>query len=86
MNRPASVEEIDPSNLEKAFGSGVTLRRILVQMTDDDISTGIAKRLPWLVSYRKRSMRLNGSTSVAIMTNDLADNLGPGAFSTELPH
>ena len=42
---PASVERVDPGNLAATFGPGVRLRRITVEVTDDDVSKGIEKQL-----------------------------------------
>jgi hypothetical protein len=81
---PKSVAKVDPDHLDASFGSGVTLRRITLQLTDDPMTNGIEKRLGWLGDYHRRNARLNGSTKIAISTNDLADNLGSGNFSTEL--
>jgi hypothetical protein len=41
-----SVVAVEPNALNTAFGSGMTLRRITVAVTDDDVSTGVEKRLP----------------------------------------
>lgn len=43
-----SVVRLDPDDLASTFGDGVRLRRITVQITDDPVTTGIAKKLPWL--------------------------------------
>jgi hypothetical protein len=81
---PKSVAKVDPDHLDATFGKGVSLKRITVQITDDPVTGGIEKRLGWLGDYHRRNARLNGSTNIAISTNDLADNLGAGSFSTEL--
>jgi hypothetical protein len=47
---PTSVELVDPLNLAASFGSGVTLTRASVEITDDPITHGIEDRLPWLAS------------------------------------
>lgn len=52
LEDPASVERVDPANLAAAFGAGVTLRQITVQLTDDPVTTGLAARLPWLAQQR----------------------------------
>ena len=44
---PKSVERVDPNNLAAAFGPGVTLKRATLEITDQPITTGIEKRLPW---------------------------------------
>lgn len=45
---PKSVEAVEPDNLAASFGAGVRLKRIVVQLTDDPVTTGIEKRLGWL--------------------------------------
>jgi len=50
---PRSVERVDPNALDKNFGSGIRLRRITVQATDDKLTTGIGKRLKWLPNVYK---------------------------------
>lgn len=45
---PTSVSLVDPSNLEAAFGSGVTLKAATVEITGDPVSNSIDTRLPWL--------------------------------------
>jgi hypothetical protein len=47
-NDPATVERVDPDNLDASFGPGVTLRRTTLEITDDPVSNGIVKQLPWL--------------------------------------
>lgn len=53
---PESVEQVNVAALDANFGAGVKLRRITVEITDDAVTTDLAKRLPWL-------------TSNAVMTN-----------------
>lgn len=45
---PKSVELVSPDDLAASFGSGVRLRRIIVQITDAPVTTGIEKKLVWL--------------------------------------
>jgi hypothetical protein len=42
---PKSVLAVDPDNLAASFGPGVTLKRVTVEITDDEVTTGIEKRL-----------------------------------------
>lgn len=79
---PATVERVDPADLAASFGAGVSLKRLTLQATDKAVTSGITARLPWWQELRAKKARLNGSTSIAISTNDLADNIGPGEFST----
>jgi len=48
IDRPESVEAVAPDALDKAFGAGVKLKRISVQITDEPVTEGIKQRLPWL--------------------------------------
>ena len=81
-NDPSTVEEINPDAFGATIGPGYSLRSLSATFTDEPISTGIRKRLPWLDDYRRRNARLSGSSSIAIETNGLADNLETGSFRT----
>jgi hypothetical protein len=77
ISDPKSVEQVDPD----AAG----IKRILLETTNDDVTTGIEKRMPpWFGQMIKDRSRFSGNSSIAVMTNSLADNLGPGSFSTEI--
>jgi len=52
IHDPKSVEAVDPGDLAASFGKGVKLRRIVIQITEDPVTTGIEKRLGWLRSLR----------------------------------
>ena len=52
LRDPRSVIAIDPADLAKAFGPGVVLKRITVQMTNDPVTTEIGKRLRWIAKQR----------------------------------
>ncbi|QYO64323.1 hypothetical protein [Leptolyngbya sp. 7M] len=80
---PASVQSVDPAALRTTFGQGYTLRRITVRITDDEVTTGVERRLPWWSNYLGR--HLDGtSTTVEDMTDEnLAAHLSVGSFSTE---
>jgi hypothetical protein len=45
MQDPTSVTRVDPANLAASFGTGVRLKRIEVEVTDDDVTTGIGETL-----------------------------------------
>ena len=53
---PKSVEQIDPADLAKSFGSGVRLKSLIVQVTDAPVTKGIEKRLGWLGKYPEPSL------------------------------
>ena len=79
---PASVARVEPNNLAAAFGPGAALRGITVEVTDDDVTTGIEKRLGWVAGYKSKRLRLNGKSG-PIFTSELSDNLGTGALKVE---
>ena len=67
-SNPQSVEKAALGDLRTTFGNGVQLKRIVVVPTDEQISTGIETRLPWLSSLIARSQYTHidgteGSTS-----------------------
>ncbi len=73
INDPKSVEQVGPD--------AIGVRRIWVETTRDPVTTGIEKRFPsWFEDLTRRKARLNGSTSIAIATDKLDDNLSPGSF------
>lgn len=43
---PKSVEEVSPDDLARAFGPGVKLKRITIEVTDAPVTVGVEKRLP----------------------------------------
>lgn len=48
IDDPRSVQRVDPANLAASFGPGIRLKRITVEVTDDDVTTGFEKQLRWL--------------------------------------
>ncbi|MBV7257950.1 hypothetical protein KCG44_14290, partial [Pacificimonas sp. WHA3] len=43
---PTSIEPVDPDALAASFGEGYVLRQIAIHTTDQQVTRGIAKRLP----------------------------------------
>jgi hypothetical protein len=65
MADPTSLEGVDPSDLSKMFGHGVRLKRIVVEVTNDQVTTGIEARLAWLDQLEKyRTVKSNPFTNV----------------------
>lgn len=56
MMNPKSAAEVDPDDLAATFGAGVSLNKITVELTEDEITTGIQERLPWLPDYYDRKL------------------------------
>jgi hypothetical protein len=64
---PKSVAAVDPAHLDAAFGPGVRLKRITVQVTGDPVTRGIEGRLGWLGAYPEPSLNPNhGPTDYTI--------------------
>ena len=61
VNDPKTVLEVDPNDLQATLGPGITWNAITLEMTDEPITTGIAKKLPWLPEYFQKNFRLDGS-------------------------
>jgi hypothetical protein len=78
LRDPLSVEPVDPGDLATAFGPGHVLKRISVEITDENPGTGIAKRLPWL--SRHPEPRLDRAYRGSASPN-LAQRLTHGDFS-----
>ena len=47
---PETVREVEPSNLAVIFGDGFRLERIVVEVTEGSVTTGLKRRLPWLTA------------------------------------
>ncbi len=73
IDDPRSVIEVDPNNLQATLGQGVTWNEITLEMTDEPITTGIEKKLPWLPAYFEKNFRLDGSDHGA--KRDIANQL-----------
>jgi hypothetical protein len=80
---PASVVKVDPAHLERDYGAGVRLKRVFVQITDDDVTTGIEKRFSWWTQFR--NLHLDGSPAryEDMTKQNLTAHMSPGRFSTE---
>jgi hypothetical protein len=70
---PKSVELVDPNDLGKSFGPGVTLKRIALTVVDEPVTVGIEKRLP--TPQTKGFFNWDGDTSKA---------MPPGGWKKEL--
>lgn len=54
IDDPTSVKRVDPDDLASVFGEGVSLLRIRLQVTDDPVTSGIEKRLGWLIDPNRK--------------------------------
>ncbi len=48
---PTTVTMIKPDEFAAAFGRGVVLKRVTVELTDDPVTTGLEARLPWVTRH-----------------------------------
>ena len=81
---PTSVEEVDPGNLAASFGPGVRLKRITVQVTNDDVTTGIEKRLGWFDRYYDRHLDGTSASMEDLTSNSMSAHMSSRSFSTEI--
>lgn len=75
---PKSVEKVDPDNLAAGFGPGVRLKRITVEVTDEDVTSGIEAKLAKMRLEPDQSLDNNFK---ATTRPTLAQQLGYGDFS-----
>jgi hypothetical protein len=73
---PLSVESVDPGNFAQSLGNGYSLRRVTLRVTDEPVTSGIIKRLPWLDQLKTGI--LDGAQFTT--KRDLANNLSAGSF------
>ena len=56
---PASVEAVNPADFASVFGPGYALRRITVQVTEENFAPSLQERLRWLGRYPEPSLNPN---------------------------
>lgn len=79
---PKSVEQVDPDNAAASLGAGVRIRRITVEITDDDVTSGIEKRLGWLPDVAKNRSTLIPNPPRLLKDATPIQLLGTTAFIT----
>jgi hypothetical protein len=86
MADPKSVTKLDPDNLAARFGKGVELKRMTVERTDDEVTSGIEKRLGWLESVGQSRSTLipNPPRLLKDATDPAIQYLAPSDFGTEI--
>ena len=96
LGDPTTVEQVDPLDISKSFGTGAKLIRATLEIvpvgiwplnlfgvTGEPITAHVRKKLNWLPEYYDR--RLDGQRfEVASSSRPLANSLSPGAFSAGL--
>jgi len=84
LDRPESLEAVSPDALDEAFGPGVKLKRIAVQITDEPVTVGIEKRLPWLQEVGRGRSTLIPDPPRRMGDAKPVQLVGPSDFTTEL--
>ncbi|MCB1558095.1 MAG: hypothetical protein KDJ50_04155 [Alphaproteobacteria bacterium] len=75
INDQMSVTPVDRHDLSQAFGTGVKLKNITVEMTDEPVTWQIDELLPWL-----QSLKSNLDGSYVTTGSSLANTLHVGYF------
>lgn len=52
LNDPRTVVAVDARHIDRTFGQGFKLRRILLQMTDAPVTRELEKRLRWIDKFK----------------------------------
>jgi hypothetical protein len=83
LGDPQSVVAVDPANISKVFGAGVSLKPIVFKITKDPVTVGQASRLlPWLKQFNEKNF--DGSdASYRDTSRGLKGLLGCGNFIEE---
>ena len=59
VNDPNRVLRVDPNDIAATFGNGIQWRKITIETTNEPITIGIEKKLPWLTKLTS-AQRLDG--------------------------
>jgi hypothetical protein len=61
VNDPSTVIEVDPNDLEATLGPNISWNEITLESTNEPITEGIERKLPWIPLYFEQNLRLDGS-------------------------
>ncbi len=89
LDKPATIEEVDPERLDAAFGPGYALRRVTIQLTDEPVTSGIERRLPWLPEHYDLKFSGDRYESLENEHKGISAFMSSGAFSAGMglsPH
>jgi hypothetical protein len=86
LTKPETVKHVDPDKLSKTFGSDVRLASVTVALTNDPVTVGIQKQLPWLkaVGQQRSTLIPNPPRFRKDASDPLMQYLGTLEFSTEI--
>ena len=83
IDDPGSVKRVDPANLAASFGARVRLKRVVVEKTDEDVTTGIRSRFIWWSEYVNKHLDGSSTVSTDLTAKNIAAGLSLGLFTTE---
>jgi hypothetical protein len=72
INDPATVIQVDRSDLQATFGRGISWNEITLESTDEPITTGIVRKLPWLPTYYDKMLDGNRYHDKRTLANSLS--------------
>jgi hypothetical protein len=79
ISDPTSVQEVKPDALDNAFGADFKLKRIMIAVTDEEVTMGIGKRLGWLSKFPEP--RLIAISQGGTTNPSLGQKISHGDFS-----
>ncbi len=81
---PATVVRIEPSDLAMHFGNGFVLKRITVEVSEEDVTNMIQDRLPWLRTYwDKPTLKPDPPQHISDSSDRVLILLGASAFQAQ---
>jgi len=83
INDPTTVHRVDPDNLAAAFGPGVSLKRITLEITNEPVSDGGIKNLVGWLATVGDGMLDGRRISTSEAENSLANDLSRLNFKSE---
>jgi hypothetical protein len=80
LNDPKTVKSVNYEDMTDAFGSGVKIKQINIEITNDLVTWNLEKKLPWLQDYYNKM--LDGQRYNTIKSEyPFANSLTAGVFS-----
>lgn len=84
LNDPTSLTAVNSDNLAATFGTGVKLKRITVERTDDKVTMQIEQHLSWLKLVGQQRGTLIPNPPRYLKDTNIIQLIGSNDFSTEL--
>jgi len=79
LSDPKTVSIIPPDSMENAFGAGIKIKEITVEITNEKITSRILEILKWLPEFY--SKRLDGKRLISALAEHRdANSLSSGNF------